>query len=170
MVTKSNNEGLRSRLKKGTAYLVIVLGFVGLISTLTLGVLVYKLGSSLGVTWDTAVDGLRRSSTTVGAARRSVNDTREGVMELKQISEQTSTVMGITRQGLTAAEQMSGDLSQSLMEISLVLDSTGKTLTPSGQVGQLSVSLDEAGKDAQGAALSAESLRVIWPYLPAEEA
>ena len=170
MVTRRNNEGLRSGLIKGTAYLVIVLGFVGLISTLTLGVLVYKLGSSLGSTWDTAVGGLRRSSTTIGAAKRSVNDTREGVMELKQISEQTSTVMGITRQGLMALEQLTGDLTQSMMEIALVLDSTGKTLTPSGQVGQVSVSLEEAGKDAQEAALSAESLRVIWPHLPAEEA
>ena len=170
MVTRRNNEGLRSGLIKGTAYLVIVLGFVGLISTLTLGVVVYKLGSSLGSTWDTAVEGLRRSSTTIGAAKHSVNDTREGVMELKQISEQTSTVMGITRQGLMALEQLTGDLTQSMMEIALVLDSTGKTLTPSGQVGQVSVSLEEAGKDAQEAALSAESLRVIWPHLPAEEA
>ncbi len=170
MVTRRNNEGLRAGLIKGTAYLVIVLGFVGLISTLTMGVLVYELGNSLGMTWDTAVDGLRRSSTTVGAARRSVNDTREGVMELKQISEQTSTVMGITRQGLMAVEQLTGDLTQSMMEIALVLDSTGKTLTPSGQVGQVSVSLEEAGKDAQEAALSADSLMVIWPHLPAGEA
>ncbi len=109
MVTRRRNESLRSVLTKGPAYLSIVLGLVGLISTLTLGVAAFKLGTSLGETWDTAVEGLNRSSTTVGAAKSSVNDTRVGVIELKQISEETSTVLGITRQGLKDLEQLSGD-------------------------------------------------------------
>jgi len=153
-------------LTKGTAYIVILLGAIGLIATVALGIFLYQVGTILGETWETTNAGLRQSSVTLLAARDSLDVTGNALKAIEGGIGDASAAAGSTNQGLIAAEQFTDNLSSSLAALGVALETAGNAFLPTGELGSMGLSLGEAGAEARNASRDVDSLQAVWQLLP----
>jgi hypothetical protein len=155
-------------LRKGLAGSVILLGVIGLITSLVLGVILYQVGSFLGETWATTNQGIKQSSSTLLAAQETVNVTRGTVRVLEEGLGDATAATESVDQGLVVTERATNSVANSLSAFGGSLEAAGSAIPPAGELRQLGAFLIEAGSEARDASSSMSSLSPVLQDLRGE--
>jgi ABC-type transporter Mla subunit MlaD len=155
-------------LRKGLAGIVILLGVIGLITSLVLGVILYQVGSFLGETWATTNQGIKQSSRTLLAAQETVNVTRGTVRVLEEGLGDAAAATESVDQGLVGTERTTNSVANSLSAFGGSLEAAGSAIPPAGELRRLGTFLAEAGSEAKDASRSMDSLGPVLQDLRGE--